>query len=192
VILVNLLPDLRQAKLRERRRRQLVSGIAVLIWSVCGGLVALMAIYAVGQKAYLANVTNQIKQKETQLQSMDDLIPAMTAQQHTASLSTLYSKRVYYTKFFKVYQDATPVDVTLSSVDIDENNILNVSGNAPSYAEAAKVSRALAECNVKVCHGKDGNTPYFTDVTLQASGGAAKGGVDFTITASVGAEATGK
>ena len=49
-VLVNLLPDTRQAKLRDRRRRQMVSGIAVAVWVVCGGVMLLMGLYEGSQK----------------------------------------------------------------------------------------------------------------------------------------------
>jgi hypothetical protein len=170
-----------------------VSGAAVLVWAVCGALVALLAIYAVGQKAIIASVTHQIKQKESDLEAMPDLIPAMTAQQHVTSLSSLYKKRVYLTKFFEIYSEATPVDVTISSVAISEDGLLTASGTAPSYAEAAKVSRALAACNVKVCqNANSNNSPYFTNVTLSASGSSNKTGITFSINASVAAEVTSK
>ena len=49
-ILINLLPDLRQARLEDGRRKQLVTGVSVSIWVVCGGLLVLLSIYEGGQK----------------------------------------------------------------------------------------------------------------------------------------------
>jgi Tfp pilus assembly protein PilN len=186
MILVNLLPDLRQAKLREQRRRQLVSGIAVLIWAVCGGVVVLMALYAVGQSAFISNATHQIQNKEDDLKSMPDLIPALTAQQHLNSLSTLYGQRVYLSKFFEAYQEADPQSTTINALSVDESNVLTVTGQSPTYAEVAKVARALEASNVRVGVGAAAaNAPYFTGVQITTVSSPRKGEVDFTLTASL-------
>jgi hypothetical protein len=186
MILVNLLPDLRQAKLKEQRRRQLISGISILIWAVCGGIVVLMLLYVVGQKAYISDATSKIKNKQNDLRAMPDLIPALTAQQHLSSLSNLYAKRVYLSKFFNAYMQADPVDVSISSLTVDANNVLSVHGQAPTYAEVAKVIRALEACNVKVCAGATPtSTPYFSNVAASSVESSQKGRVDFTVTASL-------
>src|SRR4249919_3959872 len=85
-ILINLLPDLRQAKLKERRRRQLVSGISVLVWSICGGVVLLLVIFSTGQKVMIHNLDNSIEQKKNELTAMTDLPEALTAADHLNSL----------------------------------------------------------------------------------------------------------
>jgi hypothetical protein len=191
MILVNLLPDLRQAKLKEARRRQLVSGVAILIWIVCGGLVVVMALVEVSQKALIHAVSTRITNKEDALKQMPDLIPAMTAQQHLSSLSSLYGKRVYLTKFFQAYMQADPVDVFITSMGIDPNNVMTINGTAPSYAEVAKVARALEASNVKVGAGaSESNSPYFSDVSITSVASPARGKVDFAVSATLQPEVT--
>jgi Tfp pilus assembly protein PilN len=190
-ILINLLPDLRQAKLRERRRLQLVAGVSVMIWVVCGAVIVLMSLYVAGQKVIINNLTNSINSEKRQLSEVPNLIEAFTAEQHLASLPGLYSQRVFMTKFFDAYTQANPQDVTLNSMAVDQSNMLTVSGSGKNYAAVAKLARALEAANVKVGSGaKATNAPYFTNVqivTVRNSGAGAnnKTGVQFSIEASL-------
>lgn len=191
-ILLNLLPDLRQAKLRERRRRQLVAGVSVMIWVVCGAVIVLMSLYVAGQKVIINNLTNSINSEKKQLSDVPNLLDAFTAEQHLASLPGLYSQRVYLTKFFDAYTQANPQDVTLNSMTVDQSNNLTVDGAGKTYASVAKLARALSASNVKVGTGAQAsNSPYFTNVQITsvsnsgAGTGAKGGGVQFSITATL-------
>jgi Tfp pilus assembly protein PilN len=190
-ILINLLPDMRQAKLRERRRRQLVAGVSVMIWAVCGAIIVFMSLYVAAQKVIINNATNSINSEKKQLSDVPNIIDAYTAEQHLASLPGLYSQRVYMTKFFDAYTQANPQDVTLNSMNVDQSNLLTVNGSGKSYAAVAKLARALEAANVKVGNGAQAsNTPYFTNVhimNVQNSGAGtnSKSGVQFSIEATL-------
>jgi Tfp pilus assembly protein PilN len=184
-ILINLLPDTRQAKLKERHRRQLVGGVSVLVWAVCGGIVALMTIYQLGQAAVIAGHTKSIKENTKELEAIPNLLDALTAQQHSASLPSLYAKRVYMTKFFDAYTEANPSEVRLNSLGIDTANTLIVNGVGRSYAAVAKLARTLEASNVKVGpNAASTNPPYFTSVTI-TSVASSNQGVSFTINAAI-------
>lgn len=182
-IMINLLPDLRQAKLRERRRKQLASGISVLVWAICGGVVILLSIYVAGQKVAINVLSSGIKDKENKLQSISGLTDALTAQEHLDSLNSLYSKRVYMTKFFDAYTQADPANAVLNSLTVDQSNLLTVSGEAKTYADVAKLDRALEASNTQVGQdAKPSNEPYFSNVNITSVAADAKG-VQYTITA---------
>ncbi|HEX3082143.1 MAG TPA: PilN domain-containing protein [Candidatus Saccharimonadia bacterium] len=183
--LINLLPDLRQAKLKDRRRRQLVTGLGVVVWAVCGGVVVLLWLYSAGQKVIISNYTKSIADKEQSLEQVTGLVDALTANQHLASLPALYDKRVFLTKFFQAYQEADPITIALSSLQVDPAGLLTVLGTAPSYAEVAKLDRTLEASNIKVGTGAAAaNSPYFMDVNI-TSVSKEKDGVSFTITANL-------
>lgn len=189
-VLINLLPDTRQAKIAATRRRQLATGIAVLVWLVCGGVIVLLTLYSASQSLLIKQKSAEISVKKTQLAAVDGLIDALTAQQHSASLPGLYSQRVYWTTFFTAYSEVNPQDVSLSSLTIDASNTLTVNGSAKSYAAAAKLARALEAAHVKV--GKDAaesNQPYFTQVEIQ-SANRSNGRVSFTLNAVLAPEVT--
>jgi Tfp pilus assembly protein PilN len=185
-ILINLLPDVRQAKLQERHRRQLATGLSITAWVICASLVVVMILYVAGQKVVINSLTSNISNKESQLQAIPDLTDALTAEQHLASLSSLYNQRVYMSKFFQAYEAASPTNVTLNSMNIDDQNNLTINGTSNTYASVAKLARALEDSNVTLGAGAStSNTPYFSDVNI-TSVGSASGGIGFTISAVLG------
>ncbi len=186
-VLINLLPDLRQAKLRDKRRRQLASGVAVVIWSVCGGVIVLLSIYWGGQKAFIASKSSSITEKIQQLKEVPGIIDALTAQEHLAALPGLYSKRVYISKFLNAYSASNPADVALSTLTMDASNALKVTGSANSYAAVAKLARALEQSNLTVGpNALPTNQPYFTSVAITGASAEQTGKINFTLDIVVG------
>ncbi len=185
-LLINLLPDLRQAKLKDRRRRQLATGVAISVWVVCGSIIALLSVYAAGQKVIIAATTKSVQNNEASLQSVTGLVEALTANQHLAALPGLYSKRVYISKFFTALMESDPVAITISSLQVDSAGVMTVLGTGPTYADVAKIARALEASNVKVGSGAaETNDPYFTDVNISSVDNSDKTGVSFTISATL-------
>lgn len=76
-ILVNLLPDLRQAKQREQRRRQLAIGISVLIWALCAGTILVMFLFSAGQKVTIKLHDSNIAKNRASLEKVAGLTDAL-------------------------------------------------------------------------------------------------------------------
>lgn len=189
--LVNLLPDIRQAKQRDHKRRQMITGISVSVWVICGVVILLLSVYAGGQKVIISNYTKSISDKQEELRQVDGLVEALTAHQHLASLPSLYDKRVYLTKFFAAYSQSNPNSISLTSLQVDNAGALTVIGSAPSFAEVAKLARALEASNVKVgSEASESNSPYFTNVNIGSLDNGERTGVSFTITAVLGSGVT--
>ncbi|MDB5179069.1 MAG: hypothetical protein JWN01_1012 [Patescibacteria group bacterium] len=189
-VLINLLPDTRQVKLRDRRRRQLAGGIAVTIWSVCGAAILLMGLYEGSQKLIIDAQTKKITANEAKLEATPGLVDALTAQEHLAALPALYAQRTYLTKFFEVYTESNPADITLTSLTMDASNVLTVNGSGKTYEAVAKLARALEANHVSL--GKQASTAnaaYFTNVSLQ-SVSRSNNQVSFTLNATLDAGVT--
>ena len=165
--MINLLPDIRQAKLREKRRRQMMSGSAVIVWVVCGVIILGLSLATAAEKVLITSAKHSASTKIAQLNDVTGLVDALTAQQHLKSLPALYSQRSYMTKFFKALSESDPADITLSSLTVDDLNQLTVTGGARSYASVAKLARALSAAHREVGTGSSPtNDPYFTDVSI--------------------------
>ena len=187
---LNLLPDLRQAKIREANRRKLATTGTILVCAVAVGIVLVLGLYNGGQKVIINNDSNQIKSKMADLTNMSGLIDALTAQAHASSLPDLYSQRVYYSHFFAAYQAADPTDVSISSLAVDETNTMKVSGTANSYTAVAKLARALAADNLTIGTGSaTTNEAYFTDISID-SVSRDDTSVSFSLSATVATGAT--
>jgi hypothetical protein len=188
-ISINLLPDLRQAKLRVRRRRQMALGISVLVWAICGGSVVVLFLYNAGQKGLIALHDRSIADNKAKLESVEGLTDALTAQQHLAALPALYSERVLYTKFFEAYTQGDPLDITLDTLMVDEQNTLQVNGTGKTFAAVAKLARALETLNVTLGdNAAPANTPYFSSVEIASTENTPGKGVVFTLSAIVASE----
>jgi Tfp pilus assembly protein PilN len=187
-IVINLLPDIRQAKLRDRHRRQLFFGISILIWAVSGAVVVLLGIYAAGEALVIRNVSNTINTQKNQVQNISGLTTALTAEEHLSSLPSLYNERVYLSQFFKDFQAIDPGTVDISTLTVDSGNNLTIGGTATDYTAVGTLARAMEDANVgSGTSATSTNTPYFTGVTI-VSAGSVSGGVSFSIQAVVGTE----
>lgn len=188
-IVINLLPDLRQAKLREQRRRQFAVGIAISVWVVCVASILLMFLYSAGQKLSITIHDKNIAATTDKLNQVTGLTDALTAQQHLNSLGTLYSNRVLFTQFFDAYQASSPADIALDTLKVDADNLLVVDGTAKSFAAIAKLQRALEQSHVTVGpSAAASNSPYFSAVNIKSAVNTNGKGIVFNINAKVSPE----
>lgn len=189
-VLINLLPDLRQAKAKAHQRRRLFSGIALFIWIACAVVLVLLTLSLASQKLIISSNNGTISDNETQLRNMPGLTDAITAQQHLDSLGTLYNQRVYLSHFFHALSQTTPQTITVNALSLDSSNELNITGSGTDFTSVAKLSRALQAENVTIGDNPSAsNEPYFTDVTIQSVDNS-NGTVGFTINATMSAGAT--
>jgi Tfp pilus assembly protein PilN len=197
---LNLLPDLRQARLRDAQRRRQATVVAVVIWIVAGGVVLLLGLFNGAQKFTSNDLSKKITDKKSQLSSIDGLTTALTAQQHLAALPGLYDKRVYFTKFFTAYNQLSPGDITLSSLNIGADNIMKISGTATSFTSVAKLAKAMSQGDTSSTGSTIANSSsstqntlkpnYFTDVVIAQVTKTNSGLVNFSLTATASSGAT--
>ncbi len=190
-VLINLLPDIRQAKQREKTRRQLFTGVALLIWGVCAVIVVVLVLSTASQKLIINDLTTKIAAKTAQLQGTPNLLSALNTQQHLASLPGLYSQRTYFTRLLDAYSQLSPTDVQINSLSVSgSNQLVTVSGTAKSYQSVTKLVRSFEGYNVTVGKTKNAtNQPYFTNVQI-TSISSGTGLIQFTVSATAAAAVT--
>lgn len=164
---INLLPDQKVAKIRAARSRQVAAALATLVCSISIGSVVVLLVVSGAQRLTINNLNNDIAEAKAELDSIDGLPEAVTAQLHLNSLVNLYQTRTNLSQFFKVMETVAPVsDFGLTQVRIEENEI-KVTGRARSYVIIDKFAKALAASNIEVGEGaKKTNQPFFTEVKL--------------------------
>jgi len=188
-IVINLLPDLRQVRLKERRQRRLATVVSIMVASTSVGILLLLFVFAVGQQAVIDSLSKNINNKRQTLESKPSLIDALTAQQHIASLPIVWAQRVYLNRLFDAYEQANPTDVSLNGLSISVDNVIEVTGSAGSYQSVAKLAEAMSQENITF--GKNAkltNQPYFRGVNIR-SASSSSSGFTFSITASLSSEA---
>jgi Tfp pilus assembly protein PilN len=185
-VLVNLLPDIRLQRQRDKDRRQLITGISLVAMIVCGAFLVLMFVLTSGQSILINNVKNDNATKKTDLTNTQGLIPALSAQARLNSLSTLYAQRTVVTKLMAALNEVSPSTMQITSLKYSSlDGSLAIAGSVQSYAEAAKLSKALESAHVTIGTGSPSTAPYFTDVKLLSASRSSNNSVDFSITTTV-------
>jgi Tfp pilus assembly protein PilN len=187
-ITINLLPDLRQTRLREQRQRRLVTVITIMVVSISAGLVLLLFVFNIGQKVITDNLSKDITSKEKKLQNTASLVDALTAQQHIQSLPAVWAQRVYFTKFFDAYSQVNPNAVVLNSLSVTPDNLVTIGGNASSYKDVSQLADAMSAENVTLGTGAStSNPPYFVNVQIRSITSSSTGYI-FSLTAGISKE----
>jgi hypothetical protein len=190
-IRLNLLPDLRQQKLRDKQRRNTATVVAIAICSAVGALTLILGLYYGSQKLSINHVTSKINDKENQLKANTELPDALTASQSLALISELSAKRDYYSKFLNATSTITPTAISFNSIKIDNTRGMVADGSSDSFATITKLAAALAAENVTLnVNTVDGGSPYFSNILITQVAKDQSGKVTFTITATLEAGVT--
>jgi hypothetical protein len=178
-IAINLLPDVRLARIRAQHLKHLATGIAVAIWIIAGIIVGGLFLGIGAQKLVLDNVNNQIATDISSINSTKGLTSALTAQQILHNLPTLYKGRTYFSKFMPIITVAMPPTAHVSNVTASSSGTLAITGAASSayvvdqFYEALKASGATSTTGA-----------YFSNVTITSvSKDPASGAAAFNLTA---------
>jgi hypothetical protein len=176
-VAINLLPDVRQARIRAQHYRHLVTGVAIAIWIVVGIVVGGLFIGIGTQKLVLSNLNSKISNETSQIQGTSGLTTALTAQQILQNLPGLYTGRTYFSKFMPLIAAAMPSTLDVSNVSTDASNNLTITGTATRSAT--------------------GSSAYVVDQfyeAMKASGQGTATGANFSAVSipSVAVDATGK
>lgn len=187
---INLLPDVRQAKIQDKSRRRLA--VAVMAGSVMVLIGALLLGFLTeqAQRLTINSLTNSIKDKKTQINNTPDIKTMLSLQARLAALPKLYSDRVLMTKLNKVLSGLEPSDTAFTDLSIDNNHQLTFNATGKTYLTAARIAKALEASNVSVGDGAAAtNEPYFSDVQLSAVT-SDSGTTTYSVTATVNQGAT--
>lgn len=185
---INLLPDVRQAKLQDKQRRQLAISVAVGAVIVSAGLLVVGFLIIQGQNLRISGLTSSISSKKQQIASFPDVKKILGTQAKIAALPGLYSQRAIITKLLNTLSATEPPDVDFTALSLTSSSQLSLSMEGKSYLAAARVAKALEAANVTVGTGANtGNKPFFTNVQLSAVS-MATNKTTYTITAVVSPE----
>jgi len=179
-ITINLLPDVRLNRLRSERIRRIATATGVGIWVVIGGLVVGLFLITGGQKFLIDNATSDIKTTTAQIQSVNGLTDALTAQATLTSLPALYDSRTYFSKFVPIVAAAMPADVNISSMATDTNNLLTITGTGASAFSVDRFYESLKAAGAKTTAGA-----YFSNVALPSIVKDPTGNASFSLSATV-------
>lgn len=188
MVQINLLPDTRKDKLKDKNNRQLAISVATVSVVASVATVILLLVITQAQKLQINMLTSSIKNTQNKITSeIPNAQTVATAQEHMDSLNDLYSNQVKVSKFLELLEKVTTKDVAIASVSLDPTNKVSISGNAVNYYAASKFAKALEASNLTIgTNASPSNTPNFSNTFLPTLGGS-QGKVSFTITTNLSA-----
>lgn len=184
MVAINLLPDIRQAKLRDEHRRRLTVGLGILICVIVLIIVAVQLILLGAQSVRISNLRSQVGSRQSQLENIPNLLTALTAQQALGTLPGLYTQRTYYTHLFSVLSTLQPSGLTLQNLSDGGNGALTISGAAGSYTEIALFVKALTTGTTATKQFAGGDAPFQT-VTITSASASQNQQITFALNAVV-------
>lgn len=185
---VNLLPDSKQQRIREKRTRQMITSITLLVIVVAVAVPIILLGVKGTQKLQKDRLQDQIEQHKATIAGTSNISTMLTIKDHLQSLADLYNNRAIATELINYLPSVTPTGMNFTSIDLETtSNTITITGSAAKYSEVEKFYRALANSGSDIDQSKVEPDPlsagYFTNETLQTVNGPAGETVSFTITA---------
>lgn len=180
---VNLAPEVHQTNQRNKQRKKLAATVATSVGIVCAIIVGGLVLLVGAQKVTIAAQNNEIKKRQNEIEQIADLKRAVTIQEHLKSWKDINSQKVYLSRFFDVLQEFAPQGISISNLELTEDNLLTVTVTAKGYPLATKFAKALEAANVQVGkNASESSQPYFSNVELQAVSDNGDGLISFKLT----------
>lgn len=163
----NLLPSVKLEYIKANRTKRLVTSVAVVVSLIALGVMALLFINVnVVQTRHITNLTNDIDNKVTELEAIDDIDKVLTVQNQLEVLTSLHEKKPAAQRVLPFLSKVTPQTASISQAVVDfEDNTMQISGTADSLATVNKFVDTLKF--TKFQEGEDGEEQQaFSEVVL--------------------------
>lgn len=190
MVRINLLPDTVLERRRHARIRRMAN-IGIVLWA---GLVVVVLLIVLGYQQYHSAALNSAKDERSEVKdeaysedNMELREEALTVQSSLDSLSTVISQRQLKEDFWLTMSETTTENVSLTSLNFDNDNELSIQGEALSYEDVSEYERALKATSENREHDINNedneNIGYFTSVQLSSTSIPDEGGASFTMSA---------
>lgn len=126
---VNLLPDIKQQRLKAQRRKRTLVLVALIIMAVGVGLPLLTGFTIGTQQVFLSNARNNNKNGIAELKSIEGLNEALTAQNQLDAIYNLRDTGQDYVGFIDFIEKAIPQGTQISSIAVSSEGALEISGS---------------------------------------------------------------
>lgn len=167
-IRINLLPEARLLRIKDRKKKQYYTLLAVIVIVGVLGILAVLLFFYGARLAQKANNQRAITNLKTDVAAKHDLeLNAATLQEHLSSNTSLNDKRIYVSEIFNQLVKTLPPDVKLSSIRVDEDYNVTVQGTADSLKTVGQFAKALEDFNVNFANlPNTERKPFFLGVAI--------------------------
>jgi hypothetical protein len=176
MIQLNLLPDIKKEFINAQKTRAVVMSSSILVTIVAVGLAVLMFVYVTFlQQLQITLATNDIKDKEKQLSSVQDLSKYLTIQNQLTSLPELHASKGIYSRllaFLPVLNPNAPNNVALTKLQLVAlDKQVNFTGSTASFESLNVFVDTLrnAEVSYKDSSSQQQKSKMFESIMVQNS-----------------------
>jgi Tfp pilus assembly protein PilN len=133
MIQFNLLPDIKLEYIKARRTKRAVLLVSIFVIVGCLAIVTLLFVgINVIQKKHLSDLSADIENGISTIQSYDDIDKMLTVQNQLTVLPDLHSQKPVVSRLFTYIQNVVPSSVSVDKLDIDfDANTVSFTGEAP-------------------------------------------------------------
>ncbi len=188
-VLINLVPEARLIKLKQKRNKRLLTTITVLVGVVAASIAGTLIVLIIANQAIFAVNESAIKDKKQQITDINKNNmekSAATLQEHLASFKALNDDRLYASKIFAEFSQTIQPDITVKSFDVTDDYTVSISGTSDKDPQhVSKFVTAIDDYGTTYKKKQDSDpVDYFNAVeilTISRSGESAEGATEFTI-----------
>lgn len=144
-ISVNLLPDIKQERLRTEKRNRKMIVIGLILMAVGIALPVILAITLGTQQVILSNVRNSNEQGIQELEEVEEISQILTSSQQLQSIYDLRDTGQDVFGFLQVLESATPEGVYITTAKILDTGEIEVSGLAPTLKDVDTSVKSLSQ-----------------------------------------------
>lgn len=154
---VNLLPDSKLAKLKEKQSRQIALSISTLVIMISLGLPAGLFLIDFALQRVIASKQENINSLLRDFESKDNVQEVLTVQNQLQKVSEVEANRYYASNLLSLFEYATPSGVNLVSVvTTSADGTFEVQAQANSIAEANNFIDTLESIKIEDPSSPDG------------------------------------
>lgn len=187
MIQFNLLPEVKKEYVKTKRTKKMIMSGAIVASIVSVGVVVLLySIVQFGQKKYISDMTEDIQQVTSDIQSTPNLEQILTVQNQLGLLTGLHEAKPETSRVFDYVAFVTPKEASIASMNIDTVGMtLKLQGKADSIATVNKYVENLKAVTYSVeaeSTGAAAKLPVYSAVTTQLSGDNESATFSFSMT----------
>ena len=132
MIQFNLLPDVKLEYIRANRLKRLMISISILFAAACFVIAVLLFLAVnIAQKDHMNDLNKDIKATANKVKQTPNIDKIITVQNQLQSLPALHSAKPAATRLFGYLSQITPINVTISNVNVDFTaNTFTITGQA--------------------------------------------------------------
>lgn len=170
---INLLPDIKQERIKQQKREQLIRMVAIIVIAATGAiaLIAVSATY-IYQRGLLISTQEDIEEERVAIAAMDSQDELTGMQKALEELPQLSQERILVSQLPEILESVVPSNVSVVFFEyIDEGSNIEIVAESSSYIALYEFVDALERVEGEIVdeEGAGRETEFFTNVEFIAS-----------------------